>query len=204
MQYPVPACTYVTAQGEPEVVAALLIIHKNVHVAATNQANVNVRKPDRPEIVQEMSETAWSEFNFNWKKYKRTARIEGKNALIRSELQECCSKTVKTRLFAMKREDLNTIEEEDLLAAIKATCVERVTLTVHMVRFHKIAEHPGENPQSYLSRLKAQAALFDFTIKTKCSDACTKTVDKTIQRRKLPQIEKQYILLFSAVEMPKK
>ena len=175
MRCPVPECTYVSEEAEPAVCATLLTLHNNVHIAAAQQANI--KKPDRPQVTQDMTETDWAEFVFNWTNYKRNSRIEGKADLIRAELQECCVKSVKSRLFMMKGNELTTIAENDLLEAIKTTCVEKVSVTVHRNRFHTTVQTQGENPQAFLSRLKAQASLCNFILVTKCSAACVKDTD---------------------------
>ena len=79
--------------GDPAVVASLLTIHGMDHVVAPN---VNVKKPDRPEVFMEMSETEWAEFVFNFENYK----------------------AVRSQIYQTKGEALNDITEADLLKTI--------------------------------------------------------------------------------------
>ena len=148
------------------------------HQGAVGGAGANIKKPDRLEIKTEMSETEWQELLHFWTGYKRDARIDRKLELIRSELQQCCSQIVRSRLFQVERETLNTMTENKLLEAIKKVCVRKQSKISHRNNFFNVVQSPGEAPQSFVANNKAKAALCDFTIKTKCSEACTK--DKAV------------------------
>ena len=101
----------------------------------------------------------------------------GKTDNIRSELQQCCSSAIRSRIFQVKRDKLTIITEADLLAAIKLACVNKVSKTTHRNQFFGITQCVGESPQSCVARIKAKESLCDFRVVTKCSATCTKNTD---------------------------
>ena len=133
---PIVGCDYQTGDNDTAIAAQLLGIHATQHIAERNA--VNVKKPDRPEAVHDMTESEWAEFCFHFEGYKKDAKIVGKDEAIRSELQQCWSKSIKTRLFQMKGAELNTISEKDLLDAIKTTCVNKISITNSSGKFSKL------------------------------------------------------------------
>ena len=108
---PITGCEYQSEDLEAAIAASQLTVHGHVH------AGSNLKKPERPEVTHDMSESEWREFTFNFKAYKKDARIEAKPEVIRSELQNCCRKSVRTRIFQMKGSALETISENDLMEA---------------------------------------------------------------------------------------
>ena len=122
---PALGCVY-SPTGEPKIVAAQLTIHGMSHIT-----NPNIKKPERPEVVQDMTESEWAKFVFNFTNYKRDSKIGGKDDVIRSELQHCCSKSVRSQIYQTKGEDLNTIGEADLLETIKTAYVNKISVTQH-------------------------------------------------------------------------
>ena len=160
---PVNGCDFATTDVEAQIAAAQLTIHGMSHQGAT-AANVK--------IVEEMSESEWNEFKFNFNNYKRDAKIIGKEQSIRSELQLCCSESVRTRLYQMKGDQLNTITENDLLESIKKACVNKVTVAQHRSQFFAMSQTQGEAPQSHLARVRAKSTLSQFETTYMCSDGC--------------------------------
>ena len=73
---PAQGCEFQTEEAELPIVTAALQIRGMSHAITANQ-NVNVKKPERPEARQDLTETEWNEFLFNWGNYKRNAKIEG-------------------------------------------------------------------------------------------------------------------------------
>ena len=174
-------CPYTTPDGEAPVAAAQLAIHGQSHVAGAGGNATNVKKPDRPDVFQDMSESDWNEFVYNWNNYKRDAKIEGKLEMMRSELQNCCKKEIRSRLFQMKGETgLNAANEADLLAAIKLICVNKLSITQHREQFAKITQENSESPQAHLSRVRSKSTLCNFTVKTMCSQACAGNLEKFV------------------------
>ena len=110
---PIVDCDFITEDGDAQVIAVSLSIHGATHNAAA-LATFNVKKPDRPEAEEDMTEAEWNEFKFHFEIYKRDARIVGKADIIRSELLNRCSKSVRTHLFQLKGENLNTIIKNQL------------------------------------------------------------------------------------------
>ena len=164
-----PGCDYDATNVDNGIVAVLLSTHPITH-----SKNDGLKKPDRPEIGIGINEAEWNEVKFLWTSYKTDTGIANKDAKKCSELLACCSKTVRSRLYQAKGEDLSTIAENDLLEAIKSAAV-----NMHRAQFGEIMQEVGENPQSHLTRIRSKTSLCKFQIKAKCSADCTKNVDVT-------------------------
>ena len=117
------------------------------------------------------------EFLHFWGAYKKDAKIEGKADTIKSELQQCCMPSIRSRIFQVEHKSLSTISEDNLLATIKTASVNKRRKTSHRNQFSNIVQSPGESFQSYFARIKAKATLCDFIVNSKCSNNCTKNLD---------------------------
>ena len=127
---PIAGCDYSAENEDNAIVAALLQLHATQHApGARGAATVNLKKPERPTIVQDMSEGEWGEFKYRFDNYKRHSGIVGNEEKIRSELQECCEKQVRSRIFQMKGSG----------------------------QFGGIEQCRGETPQNVLAKLRAKA-----------------------------------------------
>ena len=99
---PIVDCDFVTEDGDAQVIAVSLSIHGATHNAAAF-ATFNVKKPDRPEAEEDMTEAEWNEFKFHFEIYKRDARIVGKADIIRSELLNNTRKRKKNMGVSLSR-----------------------------------------------------------------------------------------------------
>ena len=161
LKCPIEGCTYETADVDVVGAAALLSVHGSIH--SQTAAPSKTKSPDRPEISEDSSDSDWSLFTFEWLRYKRATNTSSASR-IRDELLNCCKPSLRSRLYQMVGERLNTLSEEALLEQIRAIAVLTVHKVVHRVEFSRIKQDDGESVAHFVSRLKAKASLCDFTI----------------------------------------
>ena len=84
---------------------AQLNVHGYTHSGGTTggAGGSTTKKLEKPLISHDMMEQEWAELKFLWEAYKKDTGISSKEDKIRSELQQCCKKAVRTRLFQKKR-----------------------------------------------------------------------------------------------------
>ena len=64
---PVPGCGFVTADVTDNAVGALLMVHGYMHAPSS----APMKKPDRPIVGLEMSDSEWAQFKFEFDNYKK-------------------------------------------------------------------------------------------------------------------------------------
>ena len=116
----------------------------------------------RPTIGLDSSEEDWRLFNFQWGRYKTSARLTPTAAA--DQLLSSCSPELERRLFNLRGTSLSTITEEDLLQQIKSVAVRGLHTAVHRRQFHSMRQGEGEDLAQFVAKLRAKAALCDFTV----------------------------------------
>ena len=163
LQCPIVGCDFATADVEAVGTAALLNVHGSVHITNNATPPPATKKPDRPEIDGESSDSDWNLFLFEWERYKRATRLDG-NDQAKDELLNCCKPSPRSRLFQMAGNSLSTLTEQALLERIKDAAVLSVHKVVHRAEFSKLAQEEGESVAHFVARLKSKATLCDFTV----------------------------------------
>ena len=170
-----------------EALAAVVLSHhlstEHAPQAPGSRSRVEMKKPDRPIVKEDSTDQDWAIFEFEWGRYCKAVDITAKEDVLRSELLNCCDPALRQRLLEMVGpETLNTMTEEDLKALIKEIAVLSVDPVVHRVQFSGLKQDQGESFQRYVPKLKAKASLCHFVVtgKYKCSEACTKDIDKEL------------------------
>ena len=132
-------------------------------------SEVKPKRPDRPVIEGDLSDSEWSLFLDTWGRYKRMTGLV--NTIdIRMELRAACSTEVNKLLFEfVGAKTLDGASEEELLAYIKGIAVKGLHKEVHRVNFGKLKQSEGESITHYVARLKAQAALCEFSVNCSCA-----------------------------------
>ena len=128
-------------------------------------------KPKRLEIDAEIDDLEWQIFEDSWDRYKRIAELTDRDEVC-LELRECCSSDVNKLLYEYKGKDaLNDqrLSEQQLLEFIKSVAVKTIHVEIHRKHFDQKAQEAGEPVTKYVGRLKAQAALCDFTVQCHCT-----------------------------------
>lgn len=122
------------------------------------------KKPDRPTIDVDTSESEWAIFIDLWERYKGMCELRELKD-VRNELRLTCSVAVNRRLFELNgAKSLDEMSEEHLLNAIKEVAVTAVHHQVHRQRFCQIAQGEGEAISQYIAKVKAQADLCSFQV----------------------------------------
>ena len=120
-------------------------------------------KPDRPIITADCTDNKWIIFTDAWKRYKDMTQLTDPNE-IRNELRSSCDSTVNEMLFNFVGPDaLNTATENELLAHIKFVAVKTIHPEVYRQQFFSMRQNEGEFVTRFISHLKSQAMLCDFS-----------------------------------------
>lgn len=105
---------------------------------AQAQPSINTKKPDRPTIDLESSESQWLFFLDEWSTYKHQSNLNGQPAeTVVPELRSCCTLELRRALFdSIGSDRLSKITENDCLAEIKKAAVRGKNKAVHRSEFH--------------------------------------------------------------------
>ena len=134
-----------------------------------------VKRPDRPTIEANSSDSDWALFLDTWGRYKRMTKVTARDD-ITMELRACCSTDVNKLMFDIVGPVvLDNASEAELLAHIKSVAVKGVHKEVHRLTFVKIRQSQNEPVTHFVARLKAQAALCDFTVECPSAGSTAKS-----------------------------
>ena len=127
-------------------------------------------KPTRPKVETELSDLEWQIFVDGWNRYKRLTELADEGELC-LELRECCSTDVNKLLYEYRKDELSKadLSEDELLNFIKEVSVKTIHPEVHRWHFTLKSQEAGEAITRYVGRLKAQAALCNFSMRCKCN-----------------------------------
>ena len=125
---PIESYAYATGDVDPEVAAALLIIHNNVHTAALPTTRKKVPKIDWPVISRGSSEETWNVFHARWQLFKQGSAVAP--AEITQQLFGCCDESLGNDILQGKNIDIATATEVALLALIERLAVIPVAVSV--------------------------------------------------------------------------
>ena len=102
-------------------------------------------------------------FEDKWSRFKRMANLTEAQE-IRDNLRQCCADQLNKRLFDVQGvAALNGASEVNLLQWIKDIAVKGVHKEVHRTQFVNLKQKQGETVTSFYGRLRAEAALCDFS-----------------------------------------
>ena len=149
---------------------------------ASSQRETKKRRPDRPVIEANLSDSDWALFIDTWSRYKAILAMTNVDE-IRMELRAACSPDVNKLLFEIVGPStLNVASEEEMLAHIKSVAVKGVHKEVHRMNFSKIKQGDGENITHFVARLKSQASLCSFTVKCGCDESVSYAEEMVAQQ----------------------
>ena len=133
-----------------------------------NQSDTKLKRPDRPIIEGNWSDSDWALFLDTWRRYKVMAGLSQEEE-IRMELRAACSSDVNKLLFEFVGPTiLDTATEDQLLSHIRKIAVKGLHKEVHRVNFGKVKQGDGESITHFVARLNAQAALCNFSVTCSC------------------------------------
>ena len=128
------------------------------HINRSNRAKI-----ERPRIDADCTDNQWVIFCDAWNRYKQMSSLS-KDTEIRNELRSSCSPKVNEMLFNfVGPADLDNAGEQELMKHIKGAAVRVVHTEVYHQQFFTLKQSDGESITNFVSRLKAQAMLCDFT-----------------------------------------
>ena len=135
---------------------------------ATNNPAPQTKKPDRPSINIDCTDSDWSIFIDSWSRYKAMSRLTS-DGDIRHELRATCSAEVNAMMFNLIGPDvLNGANEATLLQHIKQVAVQPTHVEVHRQKFFRMTQADGETVNQFVGKLKAQASLCTFNVTCTC------------------------------------
>ena len=102
----------------------------------------------------------WSSFTRQWEMYKAGMAIADNQ--VSTALFYCCEDELKTDLMRDLQTDVATMNENDLLAAIKCLAVKDESILVHRIKLSKMTQAPGTSIRTFLASLRGQAALCQY------------------------------------------
>ena len=134
----------------------------------TLPSELKPKRPDRPVIEGNLSDSEWALFLDTWGRYKVMTGLK-EIADIRMELRAACSNEVNKLLFEfVGATPLDGASEDELLGHIKGIAVKGLHKEVHRVNFGKLKQGDNENITHFVARLKAQASLCSFNVECPC------------------------------------
>ena len=131
-------------------------------------------KLDPPTVSAGCDPDQWSAFTRQWDMYKVGMAIT--DNVLPTALFYCCNTDLRTDIMRDLRQDVATMAEEDLLAAIKRLAVKDESILVHCIKLNKMTQSPGTGVRTFLANLRGQASLCQY--KATCKElGCTHVFD---------------------------
>ena len=174
---PVPQCNWESQELPVELAAALntaLELHgKTAHAPTTTPVGPALKlKP--PSISVGSSPDQWSSFTRQWAMYKNGMALH--QDMHATALFHCCDDDLKNDLMRDLQNDVSSMSEADLLAAIKRLAVKEESTLVHRIKLSKMTQAPGTPIRTFLANLRGQASLCQYTATCK-QPGCTHQYD---------------------------
>ena len=170
---PVADCDWKTQDLSGEF-AAILHTSLSVHVRtahpqpASDLASESVStklKLKPPSIGPGCDPDQWCHFKRQWEMYKKVMKLG--NTELATGLFYCCEDDLKSTLMRDMQGDISAMAEADLLAAIKRLAVKDESVLVKRIKLSKLTQAPGSPIRTFLSLLRGQAALCQYSVKCK-------------------------------------
>ena len=185
IQCPVAGCQWQSQELDAafaDVLTAALGIHDRTEHGATPTPAAAAPAPaprkqlrlDPPKIGASSELDQWSAFTRQWHMYKTGMDIPAN--MLTTALFYCCSDDLRTDIMRDLRDDVATMPEETLLAAMKRLAVREESTLVHRIKLNQMTQPPGTGIRTFLANLRGQAALCGYT--ATCSvQGCGHTFD---------------------------
>lgn len=164
---PVEGCTWESQDLDVAFAAALntsLQMHDKTAHAQITPAKLKLKPPT---VGAGCTPDQWSSFTRQWEMYKSGMAIAPTQSS--TALFHCCDDELKTDLMRDLQRDVATMDEVNLLSAIKRLAVKDESILVHRIRLGKMTQAPGTNIRTFLANLRGQAALCQYVATCKIS-----------------------------------
>ena len=153
-------------------------LKKELATAKSNKVKEQSAKPTKPVVNAGQTDSQWLLFLDSWKRYKNLANLSNPER-VRNELRAACADDVNELLFELHGpQQLDSMTEDELLAAIHKVAVDCVHEEVHRQSFFRMKQDIGEPIHKFMARLKAQANLCNFKVECTCAHTPTESEDK--------------------------
>ena len=117
-------------------------------------------KLPRPALDTGITEADWTFFESQWKRYKRSTRLLGQDAI--DQLWACASEELGRQCHDAGMTEDTT--EEELLAMFKRCSIRAQNKLVNVVEFLNLSQEPEEAASKFISRVKGQAKVCEFKV----------------------------------------
>ena len=177
---PVEDCEW-KSQNLGKAFAAILHTSLQMHAQAahtTAAAAPTTLKLKPPTVGSGCNPDQWSAFTRQWEMYKTGMALRTEQRS--TALFYCCEDELKTDLMRDLQNDVSTMCEPDLLAAIKRLAVKDESVLVHRIKLSKMTQAPGTPIRTFLASLRGQAALCQYVADCKI-DGCNHKYDYSEQ-----------------------
>ena len=157
----------------------ILTAHPELRVQQQGQGGGGSSRQERlprPTLDTGITEADWTFFESQWERYKRSTRLDGQDAT--DQLWACASDELSRQAHdAGASKDTS---EADLIALLKLCSIRAQNKLVNIVEFLNILQEPAEPVAKFVSRVKGQAKVCDFTVKCP-GDECDQVVSYSEQ-----------------------
>ena len=166
---PVTGCNWESQELPVALAAALntaLELHgKTAHATAAPPAPAAALKLKPPSISAGSSPDQWSSFKRQWDMYKTGAAVP--QPMYATALFHCCEDELRNDLMRDLQNDVASMSEDDLLAAVKRLAVKEESTLVHRIKLSKMVQAPGTPIRTFLANLRGQASLCQYVAQCK-------------------------------------
>ena len=160
-------CEYSTPPTVPnwEQLIKVMDLHvRQAHSAGQQGPGSKQEKLPRPTLEAGISDADWNFFVSQWERYKRSTKITGQNAI--DQLWACASEELSRQCHdAGVTKDTS---EKDLLDMFRLCSIRAQNKLVNVVEFLNSSQNVEEPIAKFISRVRGQSKVCDFTVK------CTK------------------------------
>ena len=164
---------------------------KTVHEAARHNAVETASRPDklpRPCLEEDISEADWVWFEEQWNRYKRSTGLKGQSII--DHLWTTASPALARRCYEAGNAD--NITETKLLERMKKLAIRAQNNLVNVVEFLSMTQDTEEPAAMFISRLRGQAKVCDFSVKCPseaCADSTISYADKMVAHQLVRGLE---------------
>ena len=155
IQCPYPDCTFEVGEDVPDDCKNTLLQLHLQHHQSKNAYPTQVEKIKRPSLSVENTTEDWNYFVSRWENYKRATGLTEPN--ITGQLMECCDESLRKDLTRVHRSSLYSLNEIDLLKAIRHLAVQEESTLVSRYKLHGMKQDMNEPIRTFSARLRGQA-----------------------------------------------
>ena len=171
---PFPDCRYTTDDIDAVVAAAQLNIHALTHRNTPAATKQKPPKIDRPHLTRGTTEEEWNTFVKRWNLFKQGTDIP--NGQVATQLWQCCEADLENDLFK-DIDDIRTVDEANLLAAMKRLAVISTATSVRKTELLTMRQDHGQPIRSFAAQVKGKAQVCSFSKTCRCAQVVDYTED---------------------------